>query len=428
MIVLILLLMIFLLFVGLPVGFALGVAGVVGLFLTDGWAAVSGIISTTPYRTATSYTLTAVPMFILMAEFISRSRIVEDVFVAAQKWLERLPGGLAIASVLASAGMAAMCGSSTASAATMAKVAVPQMKKYGYSESVAAGVVAVSGTLGIMIPPSLTFILYGIITETSIGKLLIAGLIPGILTAVMYLLGILFWNKVSPGIMPPPTHLFTWRERWSSLRPLWASILLITVVLGAIYTGLVTVTEAAAFGACGALVLALLMRRLKREDINKAALSSIETTAMIFTIIIGAMIFGYFLTLNRTAQNLINIIAAMDVPSWTTMGILVLFYLFIGCIMDGVAILFITLPLTFPLAMSLGYDPIWFGVIIVKVIEIGLITPPIGMNAFVVSSTANIPLEKVFRGIGMLLAVDVISLIVLLSFPAISTWLPSLMK
>ena len=409
------LLMIIFLFVGMPVGFALGVAGFVGLILTGGWEALVSILSTVPYRTAASYTLTTVPMFILMAEFITKSRIVEDLFLAAHRWMERLPGGLAIATVFASA-------------ATMSNVAIPQLLKYGYKPSIASGVVTVAGTLAIMIPPSIGFVLYGIITETSIGKLLIAGIIPGILTTTMYCLGILGWNKAIPGLMPPPTRMFTWADRWGSLKPLWSFIILATVVVGSIYTGLATATEAAAFGAFGALVLTLLMKRIGKREIGEAARRTVQTTTMIFAIIIGAMIFGYFLTITQTTQKVIMFLGALDVPSWVIMGFIVVLYLILGCIMDQVAILFITLPLTFPLVMSLGYDPIWFGVVCTKMGEIGLVTPPIGMNAYVVSATSKIPLEEVFRGTGMLLSVDVLSLILLLAFPAISTWLPSMMK
>lgn len=421
----IILLMIFLLFVGMPVGFALGTAGMIGLFHSGGWTTVGGVLLTTPFRTAASYTFTAIPMFVLMAEYISRSNVVEDLFDAASKWLERLPGGMAIATVFACAGMGAMCGSSAASSATMAKVCVPELRKYGYSEALSTGVVAASGTLAIMIPPSIGFIMYGIITQTSIGRLLIAGVFPGIISAVLYMLGILIWNKVLPGVMPPPTRLFAWRERWRSLRTLWAFAILIFIVIGSIYSGLATPTEAASFGAFAALVITLVMRRLGLKDIYKAAGATIQTTTMIFTIMIGAIIFGYYLAITQTTQDLIKFVGALDVPSWTIMGCLVIFYLILGCIMDGAAILFVTLPLTFPLATSLGYDPIWYGVVVMKTMEMGVITPPVGMNAYIISATANIPLEKVFRGTGMFLLIDCIHLAILLAFPAISTWLPS---
>lgn len=425
---LILFLMIVLLFSGMPVGFALGVAGMIGLFLVGGLDSVFSIFSAVPFRTAASYTLTTLPMFILMAEFVGASQIVDDIFNAAKRWMERLPGGLAIATILASAGMGAMSGSSTASAATMATIAVPQMRKHGYSERVATGVVTVSGTLAIMIPPSIAFVLYGIITETSIGKLLIAGIIPGILTTAMYSIGILLWNKFSPGVMPPPTRIYTWKDRWGSLRPLWAFIILASVVIGSMYAGLATPTEAAACGAFGALVIPLVLRRITQSSFKKAVTGAIKVTTMIFTIIIGAMIFGYFLTLTQTTQNFISFLGKLALPPWLIMFFLVLLYLFLGCIMDQVAIILVTLPLVFPLVTSMGYDPIWFGVISVKLAEIGLVTPPVGMNAYVVSATTKVPLTEVFKGTGVMLLVDGISLVVLMFFPILSTWLPSMMK
>jgi len=244
--------------------------------------------------------------------------------------MERLPGGLAIATI-----------------------AVPQMRKHGYSERVATGVVTVSGTLAIMIPPSIAFVLYGIITETSIGKLLIAGIIPGILTTAMYSIGILLWNKFSPGVMPPPTRIYTWKDRWGSLRPLWAFIILASVVIGSMYVGLATPTEAAACGAFGALVIPLVLRRIPQSSFKKAVTGAIKVTTMIFTIIIGAMIFGYFLTLTQTTQNFISFLGKLALPPWLIMFFLVLLYLFLGCIMDQVAIILVTLPLVFPDSFNL---------------------------------------------------------------------------
>jgi tripartite ATP-independent transporter DctM subunit len=420
-------LMVIFLFIGMPVGFALGVAGFVGLLLAGGMESVSSILSTVPFRSAAHYTLSTLPMFILMAQFISASRIVDDIFVAAQRWLERLPGGLAIATIFASAGMAAMSGSSTASAATLSSIAVPQMLKHGYSPRVATGVVTVSGTLAIMIPPSIAFVIYGIITETSIGKLLIAGIIPGIISAAMFCLGILLWNRFSPGVMPPSTSIYTWKDRWVSLKPLWAFIILSVTVIGSMYVGLATPTEAAAFGAFGALLIPLFLRRMSRKDFRVSVVTSIQVTTMIFTIIIGAMIFGYFLTITQATQNLITFLGQLKVSPMVVMGCVVILYLFLGCIMDQVAIQLITLPLTFPLVTSLGYDPIWFGVIVTKLAEIGMVTPPVGMNAYVVSATTKTPLDVVFRGTSMLLTMDCITLALLLAFPSLSTYLPSKM-
>lgn len=423
----VLILLVLFLAAGMPVGIALGVSGVAGLYFSGGVAAVTSIMATVPYRTTASYTLTTVPMFILMAQFIAAGGIVEEVFAAARRWLERLPGGLAIASILASAGVAAMSGSSTASAATMAAVTVPEMKRHGYTESVAAGVVTVAGTLAIMIPPSIGLVLYGIITANSVGKLLIAGLIPGLLTAAIYCIGIVVWGRVKPGVMPPPTRDFNWKDRFASLKPVWAFLLLTLIVLGSIYTGLATPTEASAVGAFGAWVIPLCRGKMPWKAFAGAVTQTVRITTMIFTIMIGAMVFGYFLSYTQATQNLIRWVSDSALPSWQVLGAVLLIVLMMGCFMDQVAILLITLPLIYPLVTSLGYDPIWFGIICIKLGEIGLVTPPVGMNAYVVSASTGVPLETVFRGVGVMLLFEIVSAVLLLAFPALSIWLPSKM-
>lgn len=424
---LIILLLLFLMFVGMPVGFAMGVSGMVGLFFKGGPDAILSIMANAPYRTVANYALSTVPMFIFMAEVVSRANIVREVFIAAERWLGRIPGGLAIATVIASAGMGAMSGSSTASAACMSAIAIPEMRKAGYSLSVAAGVVTVSGTLAIMIPPSIPLVIYGIITETSIGKLLIAGIIPGIMTTLVYALGIILWNKVKPGVMPVGRS-FTMKEKIDSLRPLWAFLILGSVVIVTLYAGIATPTEAAAVGAFGAAVISMLLGRINLKGIYEAALSTAKITTMIFTIIIGAMVCGYFFTLTQAAQNMISFIGSSQIPVWAIMGCIVVLYLVLGCIMDQIAILLLTLPLTFPLIMNLGFDAIWFGIIVTKLAEIGLVTPPVGMNAYVVSATVKAPLDQVFKGTGAMLTFEAVTLAILLAFPIISTWLPSMMK
>lgn len=425
--VIVLILMLLLFFLGMPVGFAMGVAGVIGLFFEGGADAVTAIMSNTPFRSVASVALTTVPMFILMAEIVSRANIARELYGAAQKWLGRTPGGLAIASVIASAGMGAMSGSSVAAAASLSSVTIPEMQRAGYSQRVAAGVVTVAGTLAIMIPPSIPLVIYGIVTETSTGKLLLAGILPGIMTALMFTLGILLWNRVKPGAMPK-AHSYSWQEKFFSLKPLWAFLVLGSVVILTLYTGIGTATEAAAIGAFGAAVITLSSRRVNLRGIYDAALHTVKITAMIFTIIIGAMVVGYFFTLTQVPQTLINAIGDSGIPTWAVMGLVVLLYLFLGCIMDQVAILLLTLPLVFPLVIELGFDPIWFGVIVTKVSEIGLVTPPVGMNAYVVSATAKVPLDEVFKGTGVMLSFEVITLFILLAFPIISTYIPSLMK
>ncbi|MDD2737225.1 MAG: TRAP transporter large permease [Desulfuromonadaceae bacterium] len=411
---------------GMPVGFAMGVAGVIGLFWEGGLQAVYSIMSNTPFRSVASINLSTVPLFIFMAEMVARGNIASDVFGAAQKWIGKTPGGLAYATVAASAGMGAMSGSSVAAAASLSSITIPEMRKAGYDAQVAAGVVTVAGTLAIMIPPSIPLVIYGIVTETSTGKLLMAGILPGILTAVSYCIGILLWRRFKPGVFPDG-YSYSWKEKFASLKPLWAFLILGTIVIVTLYSGIGTSTEAAAVGAMGAAVITVLSRRATFRDVYQAALSTAKLTTMIFTIIVGAMILGYFFTLSQTPQNLVKAIGDSGIPAWGVMGLVVVLYLFLGCVMDQVAVLLLTLPLTFPLVTQLGFDAIWFGIIVTKLAEIGLITPPVGMNAYVVSATAKIPLDVVFRGTVVMLAFEIITMIFLLAFPIISTWIPSLM-
>ena len=419
--------MIALIAIGMPVAFSMGVAGAIGLFFIGGFDSLMGILGTSPYRTAASYTLTTVPLFILMAEFIVKSEIIHEIFEAGYKWLGHLPGGVAIATVMADAGFGAMCGSSTAAAAAMSSVAIPQMKRLQYKDSLSGGVVAIAGTLAIMIPPSIVFIIYGSVTETSIGKLLIAGIVPGVLAAIFLALSIYVWVKIDPSVSPPQ-QAWSWSERMHSLKYVWPMFVLFAVVVGTIYTGVATPTESAAFGATAALLIGLAQRRLNREKIFAACLSTIKSTVMIFVLIIGAMIFGYYMTMTQLAQDFVKVIAASGLDRWVIMGGLVVFYIALGCILDQIAILLLTLPITFPLVMSLGFDPIWFGVIITALAEIGLITPPVGLNCFIVSQVSRLPLEQVFKGATILMLGELIVLALLMAFPEIVLWLPSMMN
>ncbi|OPY86540.1 MAG: Sialic acid TRAP transporter permease protein SiaT [Smithella sp. PtaU1.Bin162] len=419
--------MIILIAIGMPVAFAMGVAGAIGIFFMGGFGSLMGILGTSPYRTAASYTLTTVPLFILMAQLIVKSEIVHDIFEAGYKWLGHLPGGVAIATVMADAGFGAMCGSSTAAAAAMSSVAIPQMKRLKYKDSLSGGVVAVAGTLAIMIPPSIVFIIYGSVTETSIGKLLIAGIIPGIMTALAYAVAIYLWVKIDPSVSPSQ-QAWSWKEKVSSLKGVWPMFVLFIVVIGTIYMGVATPTESAAFGATVALIMGLAMRRLDKDRIFAACLATIQSTVMIFVLIIGAMIFGYYITMTQLPQNFVKLIAASSIDRWVIMGGLVLFYILLGCILDQIAILLLTLPITFPLIMSLGFDPIWFGVMITALAEIGLITPPVGLNCFIVSQVSKLPLEEVFKGTSILLISEVVIIVLLMCFPEITLWLPSMMN
>lgn len=414
------------LLIGVPVGFSLAIAGVLGLWMNGGWELVEGIVQTTPYASAASFVLTSIPMFILMAEFATNSGMTEKTFRACNRWIGHLPGGLAIATVIASTGLAAIAGSSTASAASMAKTAVGEMVKYKYKTGFAVGVVSVAGTLAIMIPPSITLIIYGILTEVPIGPLLIAGIVPGVLTAIGYILSIIYWAKKWPEDAPR-VERFSMKEKMGSLHGIWPMMLLIVFMIAAIYSGAVTPTEAGAVGAFVTLLIGLFLSSLRVGGIKDALSRTAQSTCMIFMIIIGAMIFGYFITNIQLTQSILGYIAGLPVSPYVIMGIIVVIYLILGTFMDQLAILFLTIPITYPISQSLGFDPIWFGIIVTKTAEIGLITPPLGMNVFITANVAKVPISEAFQGVSRLLVVELILLVILFFVPALSTWLPQMM-
>ena len=419
-------LMLVLLMIGLPVAFSMGITGIIGIWMIGGLDSVLGILGTSPFRSAAHYTLTTVPLFILMAGFITNSNITRDVFQLAYKWFGHFPGGVAIATVFANAGFGAMCGSSTATAAAMSSVVVPEMQKLKYKDTIIAGSVAVAGTLAVLIPPSVPMIIYGTATETSVGKLLIAGLIPGIISTFILAAAIIVWVKVDPSISPsiPP---FSWEERMASAHAILPVLILFTIVIGSIYSGFATPTESAAIGALGAMFIGIGMRRLSMDGILKAITSTINTTGTIFIIIICATVFGYYLTMSQIPQAIVQMISSLDVNRWFVMLLLIILYLILGCIMDQIAILMLTLPMVFPVVQSLGFDPIWFGVIVIVLVEIGLVTPPVGLNVFIVSSVGKIPLGTAFKGSAVLLAACMLSLLIFLFFPDLVLWLPNRM-
>lgn len=415
-----------LLLLGMPVAFALLSAGAIGLLVVDSTSMFS-ILTTAPYRTAASFTLSTIPLFILMAEILARAGFAKDLYRASYVWIGHLSGGLAISSVLSCALMGAMSGSTTATAAAMSRIAIPEMDRYGYNRKISTGVIAFGGTIAIMIPPSIPLIIYGILTETSIGKLLIAGIIPGVLTALVLSAAIYFRAKINPS-WAPKVSSYSWKERFDSLKSLWAVLAIIFIVIGSIYSGFATATEAAALGASGAGIIGIVTKRLGFKMFLQSLIDTVRTTAMIFAIIIGAMVFGYYLTITGTSQAVINFVVSLPLPNFGILLVVLLIYLILGFFMDGIAILLLTLPLTYPIIVDLGYDSIWFGILVVFMVEIGLVTPPLGLNAFIVSSISKEPLENVFRGVVFFLvcAFAVLGLIVL--FPEITTWLPSTLK
>ncbi|MBR26432.1 MAG: C4-dicarboxylate ABC transporter permease [Rhodobacteraceae bacterium] len=422
----VLILLLVLIALGMPIAFALGVTGALGVLSQIGFTPMLGVLQTTPYRTAAHFLLSTVPLFILMAELLARGSVVRDLYRLAYLCLGHIRGGLAMAAIAANVGFAVLSGSSTAAAAAMSRISMPEMRRYGYDESFALGVIAIGGTLSIMIPPSLALILFGVLTETSIGKLFLAGIIPGLITVAGYLIVIQILVRRRPEIAPA-TERFPVKARMEALPRVWPALVLVFLVLGGIYSGAITATEAAAVGALGALVISTLIGGLRWAGMNDALTATLRATCMIFTIIIGAMIFGYFLAIAQIPQTLVEAVGDLPLPRWGVMLVIIGIYIVLGFFIDQIAITILTLPLTFPLVMSLGYDPIWFGIIMTKTAEIGLVTPPLGMNVFVACGAAGSRIENGFRGVAPFILGEIVVIGLLFLVPELSTWLPSLM-
>jgi C4-dicarboxylate transporter DctM subunit len=350
-----------------------------------------------------------------------------ELFRGANAFLGHLRGGLGIATIAACGGFAAICGSSVATAATFSRVAYPEMTRHGYPQSFATGVIAAGGTLGIMIPPSTVFAVYGLITEQDIGKLFIAGVIPGLVAVSMYMVTITLIGLARPGFLPAGERV-SWKERLEALRDIWAVLLLFIFIIGGLYGGLFTATEAAGAGAGGAFVIGLLRGRLTRAGILQSLLETTRTTAAVFTILIGALLFGYFLTVTQTPQKVTEFLTALGVGRYSVLALIMLMYLVLGCLMDSLAMIILTVPIIFPVIKELGFDPIWFGVIIVMTVELGLIHPPVGMNVFVIKSVVkDVSFATIFRGVIPFVATDLLRLVILIAFPLLATWLPTRM-
>jgi len=408
-----------------PVGMAMGLVGVGGFaYLVDGGAALK-IVGHTTARTVTDYNFAVIPLFLLMGSFATTSGMSRELFRAANSFLGHLRGGLGIATIAACGGFAAICGSSVATAATFSRVAYPEMRRFGYPQSFATGVIAAGGTLGIMIPPSTVFAVYGLITEQDVGKLFIAGVMPGILAISMYMMTITLIGMAKPGFLPPGQRS-TVKERLASLRDVWATLLLFAFVIGGLYGGLFTATEAAGAGAGGAFLIGIARGRLSRADIMRSLLETTRTTAAVFTVLIGALLFGYFLTVTQTPQKLTEFLTGLGVGRYGVLALIMVMYLILGCLMDALAMIILTVPIVFPVIVALGFDPIWFGVIIVMTVELGLIHPPVGMNIFVIKSVVDdVKISTIFYGVLPFIVTDLLRLVILIAFPIIALWLPS---
>ena len=422
--------MLVLMFVRVPIALAMAIVGIVGYaYARDwNWTVAFAVAQTKIYETGRNYTLSVVPLFILMGSFTTRAGMSQELFRAAYAFIGHLRGGLAMATILACAGFGAICGSSIATAATMSKVAYPSMKRFGYSDALATGAIASGGTLGILIPPSTIMVIYGVFTETNIGKLFAAGILPGILAATLLCVAVAYvtWRDPKAG---PPGERATWRERWISLRDIWPVAALFLFVMGGIYGGAFTATEGAGMGAFGAMAFALWRRALSWRALYACLVESARTTAMIFMILIGALMFAEFVNITSMPNDLKAFVQHFDLSPILVVAAICAIYVILGTAMEELSMILLTIPVFFPLVVGLGFDPVWFGILIVVVVEIGLISPPVGMNLFVLKTLIpQVSTGTVFRGVTPFVVADVIRLGILIAFPAISLWLPSLMK
>ena len=414
----------------MPIGYALLLVSMVGIGLLKGWSVAAGMLRTEPFDFAAHWSFSAIPMFLLMGAVAHHSGISAALFRAGRVWLGGLPGGLAVAANFACAGFSAASGSSIATAAAMGRITVPEMIRYGYDKGLATGVVASAGTLGSMIPPSIGFVLYGIFAEVSISKLFIAGVLPGIMTAVIYAVMIMVRCKLNPELAPPYDQTITWRDRFVSLGEVWPLAVLVFCIIGGLYGGFVTPTEAGAVGAFTSIVIATIQGRMNFEVLKESIIEGLASTARVFFVAIGAVLLTRFLAMTGVGDFL-----QAAVGSWAADPILLviaasLIYIVLGMFLDPLGVLLLSLPILLPMFEALELDLIWFGVLVVKYIEIGLLTPPVGLNVYVVKSVVgpSVELETIFKGVGWFLACEVVIVILLIAYPGISTYLPSLME
>jgi len=416
-----------LLALGVPVGFSMGVAGAVGVITIGGVDMLAGVLQTSPLSSVSGYELVTIPMFLLMAEFVTGSGIADDLFRAAAAWTGHIRGGLGMATAITGAGFGAMCGTSTAAAAALSSTSLPAMLKQGYDPKVAGGVVAISGTLSMLIPPAVALVIFGLLAQVNIGKLLVGGLIPAFLVmltimATVYLIGVF-----DPKSAPAGARV-AFRERVRTVVAVWPMLLLMVLVSGVIYTGVATLTEASAIGAFGAFLISVWKRGFDPRLIRQAAIKASISACMISTIILGAQVFGYFFALTHVTQDLVAWVAALNTSRWVIVIFILLMYIVLGAFMDQIAILVLTVPVVIPVIVSLGFDPIWFGVIKIVTAEVGMVTPPVGLNCFIVARYAQRPVSEVFRGIVPHFAAHILIIGVFLAFPQLILWLPSLIN
>lgn len=412
-----------------PIGFALGGVSVIGMLIIRGPDAALGILSNQPFNFIAHWSLSAVPMFLLMGSVAYHAGLTQNLYRAARLWLTALPGGLAVASTTACAMFAAASGSSVATASAMGRIAIPEMMRYRYDPGLAAGSVAVAGTLGSLIPPSILMVLYAIFAEVSISKALIAGILPGILSAFMFATMIVARCAINPQLAPPVIETVTWRERFAVLLEVWPLPLLMVGVIGGMYSGIFTSTEAAAGGAFLAFVIAAAQRRLTWRVLVDSVVESLKGTSVIFFIALGGILLSRFMAFSGLPNHLSAVVGELAVDPVLLAIFVSVIYIFLGMFLDSIGLMLLTIPIMLPVFESVGADLIWFGVLVIKYLEIGLVTPPVGLNVYVIKSVVGkaIPLETIFKGVFWFVVVDIVTLALLIAFPQISLFLPSLM-
>ncbi len=413
---------------GAPMAFAMLAIGLVGFAVFKDLNAALYMAGQIAYETAQNYGLSVVPMFVLMGNLINHSRLSKELYDAANAFLGHRRGGLAMATIAACGGFAAVCGSSVATAATLGKVAIPEMRRYGYADTLAAGSVAAGGTLGILIPPSVVMVIYGILTSTDIGKLFAAGILPGILGILLYMAAVrwVVWRDPAAG---PPGPLTAWPARWIALRNVWAVAGLFLMVIGGIYAGIFTPTEAAGIGAFGAFVIALMRGTLSVPVMLQVLSETVRTTAVLFMVLIGGLVFSNFVNIAGMPAAISAWVGGLDVPPAAILVTIICIYVLLGCVLESMTMILLTIPVFFPIVQQLGYDPVWFGIIVVVVTEVSLITPPVGLNVFVISGMfRDIGTANVFRGIAPFIVADIVRIAILVMVPWIVLVLPSMMR
>lgn len=419
--------LILLIFARVHIGVCMGLVGFVGFACVVGWHPALGLLKTVPYSTYASQELSVIPMFMLMGAFCFAAGLSRDLYNAVYVWVGHMRGGLAMATVGACAAFAAISGSSLATVATIGAVALPEMKRFSYDEGLATGSIAAGGCIGILIPPSVILLIYGIITEQSIGKLFLAGFLPGVTEALFYML-VIFLLTGRNAKLGPKGPRSTFKEKMNALGKTWEVLALFLMVIGGLYLGLFTPTEAAGAGAAGAFLITVYRRKLTWASFKEALVNTCLTSGMLFIIILGAIIFGYFLSVTRLPAELSTFVSSLSLNRYLILAAILVVLMLLGCIMDSMAIVLLTVPIFFPMIQALGFNAIWFGILVTRVTEMGLITPPVGLNVYVMKGMTDVPLQTIFRGITPFLMADVLHVLLLISIPEITLFIPNMMK